>query len=148
MRDFNSLGLRINDGHIFILDQEALPKDEIWLECTSPKDMVHFIKTLKIRGAPLIGVAAAIALGHFAKSGASVDEIHGAAHSLRAARPTAVNLMTAVDRLIFKNKPSDLNTAFIIKLALEILDEDVLLCQSIGSNGSSVIMRAIPTKES
>jgi methylthioribose-1-phosphate isomerase len=132
MKNFDSLGLRLKDGRLFALDQRKLPQEEHWVECRHPQDMVELIKTLAVRGAPLIGVAAALALGRFAESGASTAEIAREAKALRDARPTAVNLMAAIDRMMK-------NPARLVQTAEEIFEEDVGLCRGMARHGESLI---------
>jgi methylthioribose-1-phosphate isomerase len=139
MKNLKSLGLRYEDGQLYVLDQQLLPQEEVWLKCNSPEDMVFMIKNLKIRGAPLIGVAAVASLARFAEEGHSVDKIMAAARSLRDARPTAVNLAAAVDRAVLKASYEDLSAASIVETAESIFDEDVELCLRIAENGVGFI---------
>src|SRR5262249_42610644 len=98
MRPLTSLGLRTDGRSLSILDQTQLPDREVWLEASAPDTMVGHIQRLSVRGAPLIGVAAALSLAWLAEQGAGEKEWRSAAARLRAARPTAVNLMHAIDR--------------------------------------------------
>jgi methylthioribose-1-phosphate isomerase len=103
--------------------------------------MIEHIQRLAIRGAPLIGVAAALALGQFAESGAAPQAIRGAALRLREARPTAVNLMAAVDRVMAaldKTAPGR-EAAAVVTAAEAIFDEDVALCAAMAKRGASLI---------
>jgi methylthioribose-1-phosphate isomerase len=83
--------LRWDDGALLLLDQRALPADERWLRCTAPAEVAEAIRTLAVRGAPAIGIAAAYAM-------ALADDRDAAAELLVGARPTAVNLRWAVDQ--------------------------------------------------
>ena len=85
--------LRWEAGALLVLDQRALPTAERWLRCETPAQVVECIRTLAVRGAPAIGIAAAYALAL-----ADEDERGAAAELLRSARPTAVNLAWAVDQ--------------------------------------------------
>lgn len=133
-KNLNSLGLKIREQKILILDQEVLPHKEIWLEVNSPTQMADCIRKLKVRGAPLIGVAAAISIADYARQKVSSEVLMKAAQMLREARPTAVNLMNAVDRMIPAIKKNDVNE--LIDLATEIFEEDVKLCAEMGSEGA------------
>ena len=62
MKDLHSLALKVESGHLWILDQTRLPDEEVWLEGNDPAVMVGHIQRLSVRGAPLIGVAAALSL--------------------------------------------------------------------------------------
>jgi len=98
--------VRLTEDAVVILDQRLLPGEEKYLRLTSAAEMVEAIRTLAVRGAPAIGVAAAFALAQEARrlSRLAPDEFLGrlrqAASALRSARPTAVNLAWAVDRVM------------------------------------------------
>ena len=85
--------LRFEDDALFVLDQRALPAAELWIRCTGPEAVAECIRTLAVRGAPAIGIAAGYAM-------ALADDPEAAAQLLRDARPTAVNLGWAVDQLL------------------------------------------------
>src|SRR5579885_670025 len=93
------------DGSLFVLDQRLLPHREKYLRCSSSSAVAAAIKDMALRGAPLIGGAAAYGFVLAAKqlkagnSNRWPELIDAAAKELRAARPTAVNLMYAVDRM-------------------------------------------------
>jgi methylthioribose-1-phosphate isomerase len=89
--------LRWEDGSLLVLDQRALPDEERWIRCESPEEVAECIRTLAVRGAPAIGIAAAYAM---ALAGARRDDLQAAARMLRATRPTAVNLGWALDRAL------------------------------------------------
>lgn len=145
MKNFDSLGLRVKNGKIYILDQTKLPHDEEWIESKSIEEMVDIIKALKVRGAPLIGVSAACALAFFAKNekDVSVARLKDAALKLRGSRPTAVNLMNAIDRQLEVIEDAALKPGQIIEriveVAEEICDEDVNLCEAMALNGVDTI---------
>jgi methylthioribose-1-phosphate isomerase len=84
--------LRFEDGALLVLDQRELPARERWLRCTTPAEVADCIRTLAVRGAPAIGIAAAYGL-------ALADDPAPAAELLRATRPTAVNLAWALDQV-------------------------------------------------
>ncbi len=102
MKEFNSLGLRYTSRRLEVLDQRLLPHEEVWRTVDHPHEMERLIKQLSIRGAPLIGVGAAIALALFAIRGATTTQITDVAQILRNARPTAINLMYSVDAVMEK----------------------------------------------
>ena len=82
--------------YLRLLDQRRLPADEVWIECRSAEQVTQAIRNLTVRGAPAIGIAAAWGVALAAQGGAPLDI---ALAMLRAARPTAVNLMWALDRM-------------------------------------------------
>jgi methylthioribose-1-phosphate isomerase len=83
--------LRWDDGALLLLDQRALPGEERWIRCERPEEVADAIRTLAVRGAPAIGIAAAYAM-------ALADDGPAAAELLRSTRPTAVNLAWALER--------------------------------------------------
>ncbi|MFJ3229393.1 S-methyl-5-thioribose-1-phosphate isomerase [Streptomyces sp. NPDC086787] len=80
---------------LVLLDQTRLPAEEVELACTDASALVDAIRSLAVRGAPLLGIAGAYGVALAAARGFDVDE---AAQALQAARPTAVNLTVGVDR--------------------------------------------------
>ncbi len=128
MENFSSLALKIEDNQIFLLDQQLLPHQMEWVNCTQLDDMIHAIKNLKVRGAPLIGIAAAFMLEKLKEDGVSGQELEKAALKLRESRPTAVNLMNAIDRIMAGDKN-----------AYQLAHEDVELCQKMGQFGADLI---------
>ncbi len=131
MNPFESLGLRHDGRALWVLDQTRLPDEELWLDGSEPVAMIALIQRLAVRGAPLIGVAAAACLGTFADRGASASEYSAACAALRAARPTAVNLMWAMDRMRAATEPS--------AEAHAIFAEDVRLCEGMAEHGAALI---------
>jgi methylthioribose-1-phosphate isomerase len=90
--------LRFEDGVLLVLDQRALPAEERWLRCSTPAEVADCIRTLAVRGAPAIGIAAAYGL-------ALAEDRGSAAELLRATRPTAVNLAWALDQVLAAPDP-------------------------------------------
>jgi methylthioribose-1-phosphate isomerase len=82
---------RFEDGALMILDQRALPAEERWIRCETVDQVADCIRTLAVRGAPAIGIAAAYAM-------ALAGDRDAAAELLRSTRPTAVNLAWALER--------------------------------------------------
>lgn len=134
----NSLALRFTEAKLEVLDQTLLPHEEKWLVIESTEQMIEAIKMLRVRGAPLIGVAAALQLAQAALQGFTQTELLKKAQALYEARPTAVNLMNCIDRMkAVITVGSDKNQ--ILKVAVEIFEEDVQLCDRIASHGASLI---------
>lgn len=67
--DLESLSLRVGPNGVAILDQTRLPREEVWLDGSDPITMIAHIRALRVRGAPAIGVAAAICLARYAQIG-------------------------------------------------------------------------------
>jgi methylthioribose-1-phosphate isomerase len=107
--------LRFEDGALLILDQRALPGEERWIRCERPEEVAECIRTMAVRGAPAIGIAAAYGIALAGREGAAVREgaagrehaaeVLTAADLLRSARPTAVNLAWAVDQVLASGDP-------------------------------------------
>jgi len=137
MTPFTSTGLKMDLKGLWVLDQTQLPQRELWLHSTSPDVMVQIIRDLKVRGAPLIGVAAALQLGLLAEKKVSAEEFEKALWSLREARPTAVNLMNCLDRIlrVFKTQGMEAVPAEAEAICLE----DVRLAEKMAKNGAALI---------
>jgi methylthioribose-1-phosphate isomerase len=88
--------VRLEDDAVVLLDQRRLPDEEVELRCGSASEVADAIRTLAIRGAPAIGVAAAYGLALASRRGEDLDTAHAV---LAASRPTAVNLRWALDEM-------------------------------------------------
>ncbi len=95
MKPFAQMAIKYDGEDLFLLDQRQLPGSEEWIRVPDPTTMLECIQELAVRGAPLIGVAAATALALFRKRGASLEDTQAAEKALRASRPTAENLIWA-----------------------------------------------------
>src|SRR5438552_7192372 len=80
-----------------LLDQRKLPREVVWVTCHDAHEVAVAIRDMVVRGAPAIGVSAAFGLALAAQRG---DDVTAAAAELREARPTAINLAWAVDRIL------------------------------------------------
>ena len=127
----DSLAIRYDVKRLYILNQQKLPQQEEWIEVHSPEQMAELILGLKVRGAPLIGIAAALTLAQMAENGASQEEIIRGAKILKEARPTAVNLAYCIERVL---AAKDLAAE-----AYEIFIEDQNLCNSMAEIGAALI---------
>lgn len=137
------------DGIVITIDQTRLPDQEIWIEMRNYHEMAEALKEMKIRGAPLIGAAAAYGLAlaaYHSKAKNKNDflrEIEQAADVFRRTRPTAVNLFWAVERILkrVKSVMDDLSVlkSIVIEEAQRIAEEDIIVNQKIGEYGSKLI---------
>jgi methylthioribose-1-phosphate isomerase len=128
---------------IRILDQTLLPTEERYLELSSVEAVAEAIRTLRVRGAPLIGIAAAMGVTLSARSGHTLDAVCAAAATLGATRPTAVNLRWALARMERKAaeavaRGDDLHRA-LVEEADAIWEEDRTMCSRIGALGAELI---------
>ncbi|MEI6224756.1 MAG: S-methyl-5-thioribose-1-phosphate isomerase [Deltaproteobacteria bacterium] len=119
-----------------LLDQRLLPSEETWLALVTADEVAEAIRTLAVRGAPAIGVAAAYGLAVEARRGASPARLREAAELLARARPTAVNLEWAVRRMA---RRIDEPAAAILAEAHAIRDEDEAACRRIGALGAPLL---------
>lgn len=134
MQPLESMALRHDGRTLWILDQTLLPDQEAWVEAGDPQTMVELIRRLAVRGAPLIGVAAALSLACHAAAGAAPESLRRAAAALRSARPTAVNLMWAMDRMTAVLDAGG-GAAALEAEAAAIFTQDVALCEAMARHG-------------
>src|SRR5690348_5139412 len=119
-----------------MLDQTRLPAEERWVEASTYQEVADAIRSMVVRGAPLIGVVAAFGLAMAAER--SLDELPAAAQALRATRPTAVNLTWAIDRMLaFAGRHPD--PAAIAGEAERIADEDAEMSRQMGRYGGVLL---------
>jgi len=133
--------VRWQAGSLELLDQRLLPDTVRYLTIGSLDEAIDAIRTLAVRGAPAIGIAAAYALA-VSMRGVSPDRfaetLHRHAAALRSARPTAVNLGWAVDRLVAAGGESAGYPA-LVREAERIHEEDRRICRAIGEAGRPLI---------
>ena len=124
-----------------IIDQTKLPHQFIIKDLKTVKDSINAIKTMEVRGAPLIGATAAYGLVLSILEKNDQSFLKKSSEDLIASRPTAINLKWAVDRMM--KKLSGINSGEVLKIALEeakaIVEEDVTFCKNIGVNGLKII---------
>lgn len=127
---------------VIILDQTRLPHEEVYLRCIQVAQVVEAIRSLRVRGAPLIGIAAAYGLALAAQGDATGlrERVGEAAVVLAATRPTARNLFWALERMLTCAEQG----ASPEELACEaraIHEEDARACTAIGEHGAPLIPR-------
>ena len=124
-----------------IIDQTKLPHQFIIKDLKTVKDAINAIKTMEVRGAPLIGATAAYGIVLAILENNDLEFIKKSSEELIKSRPTAINLQWAVHRM--NNKLSMINSKDIFNIALkeakEICDEDAKFCENIGLNGLKII---------
>lgn len=138
MQTLQTTSLKIIDNQLWILDQQALPQQKNWLSADSTDALVSHIHALRVRGAPLIGLSASLLLALQAEQGMSRADLQDSLLTLRAARPTAVNLMNNLDRMQEALAAEDYVTA-LVREALRLVDEDRQLCDNIAQAGTPLI---------
>ena len=131
-----------------IIDQTKLPHTFIIKDLKNVKDCINAIKTMEVRGAPLIGATAAYGLVLSIIEKNDLSFLKKSCDDLIASRPTAINLKWAVDRMM--KKLSGVNRTDILKVALneakEIVEEDIGFCENIGRNGLKIIEKIYDKK--
>ncbi len=138
------------DDRLLLLDQTRLPLEVSYISCSTAEEVAEAIKTMKVRGAPAIGAAAAYGLALGALRSQSSDrktflsEIEAAARILGATRPTAVNLFWALERM--KGVFRDAGEAGVPELKQQLLEEarlilqeDIKMNQRMGKFGSQLV---------
>ena len=137
------------DNVVKIIDQTKLPHKFVIKELKTIKDVINAIKTMEVRGAPLIGGTAAYGLVLAAIENNSLHFIKKSSEDLIQSRPTAINLKWAVDRMM--KKLSGINNNEILNIALkearEICNEDEKFCENIGLNGLKIIEKVYNKKK-
>ena len=131
-----------------IIDQTLLPHRFELRIIQNLEEMVTAIKTMQVRGAPLIGAAAAYGMALAAQYDPSDDFLHHAAATLTQSRPTAVNLRWAVERLMqrLESTPIHERNRAAWQEAAAICDEDVTINHSIGQHGFELIKKTASVK--
>jgi len=121
-----------------LLDQRRLPHEETWLTLGTADEVAEAIRTLTVRGAPAIGVAAAYGHAAEAARGVAGEALVAAADRMARARPTAVNLAWAVERVRASFTEGE---EAILREAHAIRDEDEASCRRIGALGAPLVPR-------
>lgn len=138
-----------HDGMVVTVDQTKLPNETVYLNMRHCEDVADAVKTMKIRGAPLLGAAAAYALALTARNSKAtttenlLKELNASAQLIKATRPTAVNLFWAVDRILDQAKKhmgsAKEIASFVVDEAIKIADEDARTNRLIGKHGAKLI---------
>jgi methylthioribose-1-phosphate isomerase len=137
---------------VVMIDQRKLPAEEVYVRCTTAPEVARAIKTMVIRGAPAIGVAAAmgIALGVRTSKATGTQklaaEFYKICEQMAATRPTAVNLFWAIERMkrafakaVEAGESVDQIKDRLDREAQAIHDEDVASCRAMGAFGSEIV---------
>jgi methylthioribose-1-phosphate isomerase len=126
---------------VVMIDQTKLPREQVFVTCTSYQEVAEAIRSMVIRGAPAIGVAAAMGVALGVQQDADFETVCA---TLAATRPTAVNLFWAIDRM--RRLRASLNGASRDALvrdmageAQRIRLEDIAICRAIGTNGEALV---------
>ncbi|MCP9486612.1 MAG: S-methyl-5-thioribose-1-phosphate isomerase [Gaiellaceae bacterium MAG52_C11] len=118
--------VRLEPGAVVLLDQRRLPDEEVELRCTSAADVAEAIRTLAVRGAPSIGVAAAYGYALAAERGEELDAAYAV---LAASRPTAINLVWALEQMRADPSP---------ERARRLHEEEVSRCKRLSAHAAEL----------
>jgi methylthioribose-1-phosphate isomerase len=143
--------IRLEGDAVVLLDQTLLPGERVDRRCTTVPELCQAIQELAIRGAPAIGIAAAMGMAQAARSSSAAGltelkrELAGARARLAVSRPTAVNLGWALERcdevIAQAPDPGELCAA-LATLARRIHEDEVARCLSMGRHGAELLPRA------
>jgi methylthioribose-1-phosphate isomerase len=131
------------------IDQTVLPHRYATIVLETLTDAAHAIKSMQVRGAPLIGATAAYGIALALRQDASDAALERAYAVLLATRPTAINLKWALDEMMaaVRNRPREDRVAVAYRRAQEIADEDVEINAAIGRHGLRLVEEIAATKK-
>jgi methylthioribose-1-phosphate isomerase len=129
------------DNGVVMIDQRRLPREETYVTCRGYSEVADAIRSMAIRGAPAIGVAAAMGIALGVVEGADFETV---CETLAGTRPTAVNLFWAIERMkklyaSLAGRPAAEIRDRMIREAQQIRLEDIAICQAIGRNGAELV---------
>ena len=135
------------DGAVVMIDQTRLPREEKYVTCRTYQEVAAAIRDMIVRGAPAIGVAAAmgVALGVLDAAAEDLDrQMETICSTLAATRPTAVNLFWAIERMkrLYRSRagrPIGEIRRLMTEEALRVREEDIAICRAIGRQGAPLV---------
>ncbi|MCS7187380.1 MAG: S-methyl-5-thioribose-1-phosphate isomerase [Armatimonadota bacterium] len=149
MAEISATAFKWTGDCLLLLDQRKLPHEEVWVTCKTAEEVAEAIRSMVTRGAPLIGITAAfgvvLAAQQARQKGLPIQaELERASQVLLSARPTAVNLSWAVNRMMniareIANLPADDFVARLEEEAVAVYKEDYEANRRIGENGAALL---------
>ena len=129
------------DWSVHIFDQTKLPWAVEILRLTEVGQVAHAIRSMQVRGAPLIGAVAAYGMALAVRADASTPAMERDAALLAATRPTAINLRWAIERMLTRLRTTPVAERALVAYAEAALiaDEDVAQCEAIGRHGAAAV---------
>lgn len=132
------------DAGVVMIDQTRLPREEVYVTCKNYQEVANAIRSMVIRGAPAIGVAAAMGVALGMQQAATAAEFNEICVTLAQTRPTAVNLFWAIDRMKrlyaeIQDLPIERIRERFVEEARQIRLEDIAINEAIGRNGADLI---------
>ncbi|UYW33261.1 S-methyl-5-thioribose-1-phosphate isomerase [Methylorubrum extorquens] len=148
-RPYRTIFPEADGDAVMVIDQTRLPFAFELKRLTSLDDAAVAIRTMVVRGAPLIGVTAAYGMALAMRQDASEAGIEQASATLAATRPTAINLRWALDRMaaVLRRAPQSAREALAFTKAAAIADEDVASCRAIGEHGAKILSEIAAKKD-
>ncbi|MCA0202221.1 MAG: S-methyl-5-thioribose-1-phosphate isomerase [Proteobacteria bacterium] len=139
---------RADDGDVLVIDQTRLPFEFETARLASVEDAAHAIRSMMVRGAPLIGATAAYGVALAMRRDPRDEHLSRSVELLRGTRPTAVNLAWALDQMVdaLAGSTPETRAERAFSRAAEICDEDVALCEAIGMHGQSIFEKQFQEK--
>lgn len=137
MDNLSAASLKVENNELLLLDQTRLPLEERWLSCSTTDELYDAIKALKVRGAPLIGIASALFVALAAEKGAAVPELKAMIAKLGESRPTAVNLLRNLAALSaeLEQGPGSLSAC-----AVGLFEQEKAMCEALATKGQQVVL--------
>jgi len=140
------------NGKVIMIDQTRIPTQLVTIELSTPEEVAEAIVTMKVRGAPAIGVSAALGMALAARNAATecpdelLNDLRRAADLLKNTRPTAVNLFWGIERMLDAAKAAITGGSsgaeikgVLEKCALDMLEEDENVCKQLGAYGAELL---------
>ena len=137
--------IRWTDDGVVMIDQTRLPIEEVYVTCRTYQEVARAIQTMIIRGAPAIGVAAAMGVAIGVEKSADIHaEFETICETLRVTRPTAVNLFWAIERMkklyaSVKHEDAEAIRAAMIAEAKLVLQQDIAINEAMGQHGAALV---------
>ena len=140
-KHYRTLWVALDGWSVEIIDQTRLPAEFRVVRLTTLEEAARAIRTMQVRGAPLIGVAGAYGMALAARADPADRSLDQAAQALLETRPTAVNLRWAIERsrAALRALPRGERAAAAYRLAAELAEEDVAICEQLGVHGEGVL---------
>jgi methylthioribose-1-phosphate isomerase len=128
-------------GGVVLIDQTRLPREQVFVTCRNYREVADAIRSMVVRGAPAIGVAAAMGVALGVQEGADFETVCA---TLAGTRPTAVNLFWAIERMrraqaALNGAPRQELVRSMIHEAQQIRLEDIAVCRAIGRHGAPLV---------
>jgi methylthioribose-1-phosphate isomerase len=147
-RAYRTIWLREDGRTVEVIDQTRLPHEFVTVTLRTRDDAVHAIRSMQVRGAPLIGVTAAYGVCLALAVENSDEALYTAHDALISTRPTAVNLRWALERVraALSGVAHDDRVAVAYETAARMADNDVVSCKAIGQHGAELFVRLASEK--